>query len=167
MVCNKRSDVSLPFSKAAWHLLNAGFEKVLEDPNDLFSRSQMQIGAAFAGAAIENSMLGIAHSCANPLTAHFGIVHGQAVGVMLPHVIRFNRADASTAATYDSLRENLDQRVFELLERCGLKTNLSDLEVDQKMIPQLAEEAAQQWTAQFNPVPVEAEDLVAIYEKAY
>ena len=50
----------------------------------------MQLGAAFAGTAIENSMLGAAHSAANPLTAHYGIVHGQAVGLMLPHVMRFN-----------------------------------------------------------------------------
>ena len=35
-------------------------------------------------------MLGAAHALANPLTAHFGIAHGQAVGLMLPHVIRFN-----------------------------------------------------------------------------
>ena len=28
--------------------------------------------------------------CANPLTAHYGITHGLAIGIMLPHVIRFN-----------------------------------------------------------------------------
>ena len=52
----------------------------------------MQLGACFAGLAIENSMLGAAHGLANPLTAHYGIPHGQAVGLMLPHVIRFNAA---------------------------------------------------------------------------
>ena len=50
----------------------------------------MQLGAHFAGMAIENAMLGVCHSCANPLTAHYGITHGVAIGVMLPHVIRFN-----------------------------------------------------------------------------
>ena len=58
----------------------------------------MQLGACFAGLAIENSMLGAAHGLANPLTAHYGIVHGQAVGLMLPHVIRFNAVGASAAA---------------------------------------------------------------------
>ena len=48
------------------------------------------LGAAWAGLAIENSMLGASHALANPLTARFGIAHGQAVGVMLPAVIRFN-----------------------------------------------------------------------------
>ena len=45
------------------------------------------------GASIpdpENSMLGAAHSAAKPLTARFGVVHGEAVGMLLPHVVRFN-----------------------------------------------------------------------------
>ena len=50
----------------------------------------MLIGAHLAGAAIEASMLGASHACANPLTARYQVVHGVAVGLMLPHVIRFN-----------------------------------------------------------------------------
>ena len=49
-------------------------------PDDLEARGWMLLGAAWAGTAIENSMLGAAHSAANPLTAHYGIVHGHAVG---------------------------------------------------------------------------------------
>ena len=63
----------------------------------------MQLGAALAGTAIENSMLGAAHSAANPLTAHFGIVHGVAVGLMLPHVIELNSQDEATSAIYREL----------------------------------------------------------------
>ena len=57
----------------------------------------MLLGAALAGMAIENSMLGAAHAAANPLTAHFSMVHGQAVGLMLPHVLRFNGRDPAAA----------------------------------------------------------------------
>ena len=57
---------------------------------NLEGRGAMQLGANFAGTAIENSMLGATHACANPLTAHYGITHGVAIGIMLPHVIRFN-----------------------------------------------------------------------------
>ena len=44
------------------------------------ARAGMQLGACLAGLAIENSMLGAAHALANPLTAHYGLVHGQAIG---------------------------------------------------------------------------------------
>ena len=41
----------------------------------------MQVGSHLAGAAIETAMLGICHSCANPLSAHYGLTHGTAIGV--------------------------------------------------------------------------------------
>src|SRR5437667_12808353 len=50
----------------------------------------MQLGASFSGTAIDNSMLGACHAWANPLTAHYGLTHGLAIGILLPHVIRFN-----------------------------------------------------------------------------
>src|SRR5882724_7505036 len=77
--------------------------RVLQDPQDLEARGRMQLGAAFAGMAIENSMLGAAHSAANPLTAHYGIVHGQAVGMMLPHVVRFNGKEPAALQAYAQL----------------------------------------------------------------
>ena len=64
--------------------------RVLDEPQNLAARAEMQLGACLAGLAIENSMLGAAHALANPLTATYGIVHGEAVALMLPHVIRHN-----------------------------------------------------------------------------
>lgn len=89
-VCNRRNPLSNCYSRQAWQLLMQGFLKVLLEPADLEARGQVQLGAFFAGLAIETSMLGAAHALANPLTARFGVTHGQAVGMMLPQVIRFN-----------------------------------------------------------------------------
>ncbi len=85
-----RNETSRRFSRAAWLRLERAFEQSLADPTDIAARADMLIGAHLAGAAIENSMLGAAHACANPLTARFDVVHGQAVAVCLPHVVRFN-----------------------------------------------------------------------------
>ncbi len=81
LVSNKWTPISRVFSREAWRLLSSNFGRVLEDPTDLEARGDMQLGACFAGLAIENSMLGAAHGLANPLTTHYGIVHGQAVGL--------------------------------------------------------------------------------------
>lgn len=167
-VCNKRNEISSACARAAWTLLDAGLETVLSHPGDLAARARMHLGAAFSGTAIENSMLGIAHSCANPLTARYGIVHGQAVGAMLPHVIDFNRADAGAAAIYDSLGgAGLAGRVRRLLGACGMEFRLRDLGVEEAALPDLAAEAATQWTARFNPVPVDAATLEAVYRAAW
>ncbi len=73
----------------------------MDDPNDLEARGAMQVGACMAGLAIENSMLGACHALANPLTARFGIVHGQAIALTLPAVIRYN--SYAVAAEYAQL----------------------------------------------------------------
>jgi len=167
-VCKKAGEISFAYSKAAWQLLDSALKRVIEEPGDLEARARMQLGAAFAGTAIENSMLGIAHSCANPLTAHYRIVHGQAVGTMLPHVIRFNRLDERLASIYESLfAGDLVERIREHLTASAMDRSLSDLGVEANQLAQLAEEASNQWTAQFNPVEVNASSLRTVYEGAF
>jgi alcohol dehydrogenase len=170
-VTNRRNPVSRLFSQEAWRLLSASFGRVLENPSDLEARAAMQLGAFFAGTAIENSMLGAAHSCANPLTAHYNVVHGAAVGVMLPAVIRFNGPAAGTlygelAGTRDGA-ETLASRVESLLQGAALPTRLSEYKIPENVLPDLAREASRQWTAQFNPRPVTENDLLEIYRCVY
>ena len=70
-VTRKRNTISLVFSREAWRLLATNFRTVLHEPDNLDARAAMQLGAAYAGLAIENSMLGASHALANPLTATY------------------------------------------------------------------------------------------------
>ena len=97
-VSRAATPASRVFSREAFRLLAAGLPRVFADPADIAARETVQLGAAWAGMAIENSMLGAAHALANPLTARHDVVHGQAVALMLPHVVRFNAAGAAGAA---------------------------------------------------------------------
>jgi alcohol dehydrogenase len=174
-VTRKRTPLSFIFSRDAFRLTMAGFPRVLEDPGDLEARGWMLLGAAWGGTAIENSMLGAAHSAANPLTAHFEIPHGQAVGLMLPHVVRFNAEDGKVAQQYAELAgetpalpraEGLAARLEELLELAKLPRSLKECGVTQKDLPRLAAEAAQQWTAQFNPREIIAAGFERLFAAA-
>jgi len=169
-VSRKANETSQAYSMAAFRLLAAGFPQVLADPGSLTGRSLMQLGAALAGVAIENSMLGAAHATANPLTARFDVVHGIAVGVMLPHVVRLNSTDAAAASVYEHLFPdgNLAARLTEWLTLAGLPVRLRDASLpNPEALAPLATEAAAQWTAQFNPVPVTADDLARLYAAAW
>jgi alcohol dehydrogenase len=160
-------------------LLVAGFARVLADPNDVQARGAMLVGSHLAGSAIENSMLGAAHALANPLSAHFNTTHGFAVGVMLPHVVRYNApvvaplyarlsADIGLCDEKDPhAPELLAERIELLLALAGAPATLADCGVDQDMIPQMAEEASAQWTGRFNPRPVDAASLQELYECAF
>jgi alcohol dehydrogenase len=177
-VCTKRNVLSQTYALAAWRLLEPNLEVVLRQPTNLEARGAMQLGANFAGTAIENSMLGACHACANPLTAHYGITHGIAVGILLPHVIRFNAA--AVGALYSDLAhqsellngdalaaaEALAQRITCLLQGAGLPRRLTQAGVRDSILPVLAEEAAAQWTGRFNPRPVTEVELLQLYEAA-
>ncbi|MGK0184700.1 MAG: alcohol dehydrogenase [Verrucomicrobiales bacterium] len=170
-VCNKRSDISTAYARAAFRMMFPAFPKVLSSPDDIIARSRMLLGAALAGTAIENSMLGAAHSAANPLTAHFGIVHGEAVGIMLPHVMRLNAKDPAVFAVYRAMTgianiEELADAFLAYLKLAGMPENLKSFNVSAEDIEKLAPEAAGQWTAQFNPVAVDASAFLELYSAA-
>jgi alcohol dehydrogenase len=175
-VCTKRNPLTEAFALAAWRHLEPNLERVLSHPDDLAARSAMQIGSHFAGMAIESAMLGVCHSCANPLTAHYGITHGVAIGVMLPHVVRYNspaagrlyaRLAAESGLTGAAPAEALADRLAALVAAAGLPTRLRDCGVSETILHLLAEEANQQWTARFNPRPVTEAEIEAIYQSAW
>jgi len=180
-VTTKRNPLSSMYSREAFRLCVKAFAEVLTHPNDLEARGRMLLGAALAGLAIENSMLGAAHAAANPLTAHFGTVHGQAVGLMLPHVIRFNAQDAAARSTYLDLAraaglasvshdhgvENLVERLELLLGLAHMPRRVPHQAAGREIIPRLADEAARQWTATFNPRQVSKNDFMTLYESAF
>lgn len=168
------------FSREAFRLLAAGLPRVFADPGDVTAREAVQLGASWAGMAIEHSMLGAAHALANPLTAVHDVVHGQAVGMMLPHVVRFNAA-ADDERRYAELVEVLPasgedpgrpagERLAAWLERIvaagGLARSLTAAGIPAPDLGFLAAAAASQWTAGFNPRPVAVDDLVKLYEEA-
>ena len=174
-VSTGRSPLSEMFSREAWRLLEANFERVLEAPADVEARGAVLLGAHFAGAAVENSMLGAAHACANPLTARYGTEHGAAVALLLPTVVRWNAAAA--AGRYAELlgggraagggAEALARRLEELVGAGGMAKGLGAAGVARGDLPRLAEEAAAQWTGRFNPRPFDAAGAREIYERAY
>jgi alcohol dehydrogenase len=170
-VTTKRNALSLACSREAFQLCSSSLPGVVRNGDEMESRAGMLLGAALAGLAIENSMLGAAHAAANPLTAHFRIVHGQAVGIMLPAVVRFNAEHSETARLYEALHgggvDRLVSRLDWLLNLAGMPRSLGECSVDPAAIPSLAAEAAKQWTATFNPRPPAEADFARLYQAAF
>ena len=178
-VTKKRTPLSEVFSREAWRLLEANYELVLAEPHNLDARGAMQLGAYFAGVAIENSMLGATHACANPLTAHYGTTHGAAIAMLLPSVVRWNGPVAaerySELLKLSSTNPNLDnqepaemlaQRLEQLAAAGGLRCGLSKAGVLATDLPMLAAEAAKQWTGDFNPRSFDQTGALEVYKWA-
>jgi alcohol dehydrogenase class IV len=67
------------------HLLRAYL-----DGSDREARAQVMYASMIAGVGFPNSGLGAVHGLALPLGGQFGIPHGVANAIVLPHVMRFN-----------------------------------------------------------------------------
>ena len=177
----RRNSASLAFSREAWQLLAGNFLHALQRPTSLGARGAMLLGASFAGLAIENSMLGATHALANPLTTEYGIAHGQAIAILLPHVIRFN--GEQVGAWYQDLLDStggangfpnpadgvagLADFVADLVAQAGLATRLSQCDVQREKLSVMAAAAATQWTGKFNPREVNEAALLRLYELAF
>lgn len=176
-VTTKRNPLSEMFSREAWKLLEANYQRVLQEPKNVDARGAMQLGAYFAGVAIENSMLGATHACANPLTAHYSTSHGDAIALMLPHVVRWNGPVVGTRYAellqtaginfVQSASEALAIRLEQLIEAGNLPQKLSSAGIKRQDLPLLADDAATQWTGKFNPRPFGASEALEVYEWAF
>ena len=186
-VTAKRTAISEPFAAEAWRLLESNYERVLSEPENLTARGAMLLGAHEAGMAIEQSMLGATHACANPLTARHGTPHGVAIAVMLPHIVRWNAetvgqryadllrisrlrpasARLAEAQSAEAAGEHLAARLDELARIGGLPRTLRELGVPWEDLPTLAAGAEKQWTGTFNPRPFDAAAALMLYTQAF
>ena len=176
-VTKKRTPMSDLFAREAWRLLESNYETVLRDPANIEARGAMLLGAHEAGIAIEQSMLGATHACANPLTSRYGTTHAVAISVMLPQVVRWN-AEVVGDRYAELLRVSgrdvrgdagnlLASRLEDLARAGGLPGTLKGLNIPRGDLPILAENATKEWTGTFNPRPLDAPAALALYEKAY
>ncbi|KAL3949797.1 bifunctional acetaldehyde-CoA/alcohol dehydrogenase [Lentilactobacillus hilgardii] len=103
------SDYTRPLSLQAIKLV---FENLTKSYNgDEHAREEVHNAATLAGMAFGNAFLGITHSVAHKLGGEFGLTHGIAIAITLPHVIRFNAKLPEKIAVwpkYEYFRANKD-----------------------------------------------------------
>jgi len=171
-VTSAGNPVSTRHALDSFALSARAFPRIVEQPDDLAARGEMLRAANLAGRAIENSMLGAAHSMANPLSAQFGLPHGQAVAMALPVVVQFNSEDPEVARLYGDLAAAagiadgaLVERLSSFLDLAGLPRASAGCGVSAVDSPGLAQEAASQWTARYNPRAVGTGDFEMLFDR--
>ena len=165
-------------------VMDPGIERAgiqAQRPTDLDGRGKMLVASNMAGMAFTYSYLGLTHSLANPLTRVAGMIHGMAVGMMLPYVIRFNepvaRKDYSgiaarilgnqTPSDPKEATRKLAARLKTFLIPLGFPENLKEAGVSRDSIPEMAVEAVIQPSARANPREATLEDVTKLYSQAY
>ncbi len=78
------------FCMQAVNLILPALPRAYRDGSDLEARTAMANAATIAGLAFSNAFVGLNHALAHPVGARFGIAHGRANAIFLPHVLRYN-----------------------------------------------------------------------------
>jgi alcohol dehydrogenase len=162
-------------SLQALRMIRDNLERAVErGEQDEEARGNMLIAANLAITIA----LGSVHAMSHPAGAHFGVPHGVANAIHLPHVIRHNAAGgADIADRYRDIGELFDihepevgealaAHITELVARIGLPTRLSQVGVPEDGIPVLVEGAMGDGTTLLNPREMGEEDYAALYRAA-
>jgi acetaldehyde dehydrogenase/alcohol dehydrogenase len=169
------------FCMQALHLILDSLPRACAEGSDLAARTAMSNAATLAGLAFSNAFVGVCHSLAHAVGARFGIAHGRANGIFLPHVLRYNAAiprkfmPAPGYKTYvapekyaqmawvhglggrstEERQARLFTRVEALLDEVGIPRSLADAGVGEAefeaALPELAEAAFMDPSMRTNP----------------
>jgi len=176
------SPMSEMFSREAIALIGENLRTCVHNGQDLSARSAMLLGSLYAGLGLANAGVTAVHSLSYPLGGKYGIPHGLANTLLLPHVMTFNLpaalekfADTATLlgeATEElSLREAAElaiEAVYHLIEDCGINLSLEDLGIKEDDFPELAAAALTvSRPLANNPRQVRLEDAINIYRAAF
>ncbi|MGZ3594836.1 MAG: iron-containing alcohol dehydrogenase [Syntrophales bacterium] len=176
------SPMSELLSLEAIYLISSNLRTCVHDGSNLEARGNMLLGSLYAGLGLANAGVGAVHSLSYPLGGKYGVSHGLANTIMLPHVMAFNLPGALEkfviiAETMGEVIDTLPLReaafmaveaVQALIEDCGIYTTLEDLSIPEEALPELAEVAMTVLRPlENNPRKLTIEDAIDIYGEAY
>jgi len=162
-------------------LIREFLPRAVENGQDIVARGQMLIAACMAGAAFSNAQVGLVHALAHSVGGRFGVPHGVANSILLPHCILYN-LDACPDR-YAQIAEAMGKdvrgmeplqaaqqaafAVWELTNTIGMPQTLREVKVEASGLAQCAEDALTDGSIVYNPKPVvDLEDILNIYQKA-
>jgi len=151
----------------------------VHEGGNLTARTNMMM-ASLMGAVAFQKGLGVTHSLAHPLSSIGGLHHGTTNGILLPHVLEFNRPaceerlrDIAHAIGLDKTGTSAGEaatavigRMRQLLREAGVPDRLSALGITRDMIPALTKKAMEDACHLLNPRPCTESDMESLYERA-
>ena len=166
----------------AIEMIANNLKAAVDNGNDVAAREAMSQAQYIAGMGFSNVGLGIVHSMAHPLGAHYDTPHGVANALLLPYVMEYN-AESPAAPKYIQIAKAMGVNTEGMTEAEGVKAaieavrqlslsinipqKLHEIGVREEDLHQLAIDAFNDVCTGGNPRPTSVEDIEALYHKAF
>lgn len=156
------------FALEAVRLILPALPKAVRDGSDKNARHDMMLGSLKAGQAFSNTRTAACHSISYPMTLHFGVTHGQAVGITLPEVLRLDeavmpeRVPPFCKALGVTTMEEAVGSIRTMMRASGIKTRLSELGIEEKDLDLIVREGFTPERMGNNPFVFDAASLRAM-----
>jgi alcohol dehydrogenase len=153
-------------------LVKESLPRAFKRGGDIEARANMMAAAAMGATAFQKA-LGAIHALSHPIGAIYDTHHGLTNAVLLPYVLKFNRAaieeKIERLAGYLGLKPGFEEFLdwtLMLREQVGVPPTLADLGVDDAQADRIAAMAETDPTAGGNPVPLDAAGARRIFHDA-
>lgn len=168
-------------AKEAIKKISSNLRTAVYKGENVCARKEMLEGSLIAGLAFSSAKLGLCHVLCNPLGAHYNIPHGLANAILLPYVTRFNLpaeiekyahialllGEAVDSCTDREMAEKAVSAIEKLNADVGIPSTLAEVGVEEKLLPQMAEECCDNPLVNNNPRRARKEDLLTIFQHAF
>ena len=176
------SPMSEMVSREAIGLISENLRTCVHNGSNLDAREAMLLGSLYAGLGLANAGVTAVHSLSYPLGGRYGVPHGLANTILLPHVMAFNLPGAleKFALVAEAMGEAVGdmpvreaaylavEAVEALIGDCGITKTLKDFGVKENDFPEMAQAAMTvARPLANNPRKMTIEDAVEIYTEAF
>jgi len=178
----QREPIADALALHAIRLIMTNLPRCVEKGDDLVARGQMQIAATIAGIAFSNAQVGIVHALAHTVGGKYGVPHGIANAILLPHCIMYNLDEcpdryAMVAEAMGARKAGMSDMeageaaanaIWELTKKMGLPQRLRDVGVPEDELEECAEAALYDGSIVYNPKTIiDSQETLGVYKKAW
>ncbi|MFP5105648.1 iron-containing alcohol dehydrogenase [Neobacillus sp. C211] len=174
------NSITKALAREAIRKISENLRQAVYNGDNIVARENMLMGSLLAGLAFNNTRLGNCHALSHPVSAIYGVAHGIANSILIPHIMEFNSLAVPELFSdiADDMGENLEgltlmeraeaavNAVKKLSKDIGIPTTFAEFQIDESQIDRMVKDALLSGNIAVNPRTTTYEDVIELYRKS-
>ncbi|PIC73385.1 alcohol dehydrogenase [Sporosarcina sp. P17b] len=172
--------ITQTLAREAIRKISANLRQAVYGGDNLVARDNMMMGSLLAGLAFNNTRLGNCHALSHPISAIYGVPHGVANAIIIPHVMEFNAL--AVPELFGDIAEDMGENLegLTLMERAeaavnavkklskdiGINESFAEFNIGLEHLDQMTKDALLSGNIEVNPRITKYADVEELYKKS-